>query len=1138
MNTSPTYRRSRRKEALIPLALGPRPSAIIIGLLTLVAAIALPLQAAPKNQPRLVSVSTNGILVYDADAQSNRVPDFSGCGYAGGDIQIPDAPIQVVVAPAKGDNTARIQQAIDYIAGRPTDSNGVRGAVLLLKGRHEVTGGLHIANSGIVLRGQGMGEDGTTLVAAGFDRRTLIRIVGRSDRTSSTGKSWEIKDDYVPVGATAVHLADAAGLKVGDTIFIMRPSTQEWIDRLGANEFGGGVGGGWKPGSRDLVWDRIVKSIEGSLVTVDAPITTALEKEFGGGRVEAYEWPGRITNVGIEKLQLESTCDAGNPKDENHSWCAVTMENAADCWVRQVTFKHFAGSAVAIYETCKRITVQDCLSLEPVSEIGGYRRHTFFTMGQQTLFLRCSAEHGRHDFSVGHCAAGPNAFVQCEAREALDDSGPIESWAAGVLYDSVTVDGNAITLGYRPGNNAAIGWAAANCVLWNCSASVIRCWNPPAGVAEANSNATNQAGANSDATAGGSNTPARRRPGAQNWSFGSWAGFEGDGIWRSSNDTLSPDSLFVAQLRNRLGDEAAKRVPLMPRPKDVSSNPTVEKAQESAAASHQPAPLLTDFITAAAKRDPIPAEPGNAKRIEEISSRSSRGNEAQTSNPQTSQSLLTSAATKLTITNGWLTVKGKLLIGGLEDVAWWRGNIRPDEAPTFGLGLTRFVPGRVGPGFTDDLNELADTLVAKGQVALDHHYGLWYERRRDDHERVRRMTGDVLPPFYELPFARSGQGTAWDGLSKYDLTQFNPWYWSRLREFADICDERGLVLFHENYFQHNIIEAGAHWADFPWRSANNINQTGFPEPPPYAGDKRIFQAELFYDVKHPVRRELHRGYIRQCLDNFTNNANVIQFASAEFTGPLHFVQFWLDTVAEWQKERSRRGAEAEFPASQSVRLLTSAATKPLIALATTKDVQDAILADAKRAALVDVICFRYWWRTDKGEFAPPGGKNLAPRQFQRQWKGGAPNDVNLATMAAEYRQRFPAKAVIAASEQGADLSRSGWAFVCAGGSLPNLPQTADARLLAAIPRMQPWAGASTTNRWVLREPGKQLLLYLSPSASPELDLTQEQGTFVVQSVSLGSGKVNALPDRLAAGQKADLGKFVNSGASVLWLVRE
>ena len=41
------------------------------------------------------------------------------------------------------------------------------------------------------------------------------------------------------------------------------------------------------------------------------------------------------------------------------------------------------------------------------------------------------------------------------------------------------------------------------------------------------------------------------------------------------------------------------------------------------------------------------------------------------------------------------------------------------------------------------------------------------------------------------------------------------------------------------------------------------------------------------DISHPVRRELHRQYIRQCLNNFADNSNVIQLTSAEFTGPLH-----------------------------------------------------------------------------------------------------------------------------------------------------------------------------------------------------------------------------------------------------------
>jgi hypothetical protein len=1036
---------------------------------------ALTLSAAPKQPSPAVSLGSGGKLVYAPDAQGNRIPDFSYCGFAGGERPIPNAPVRVVVEPKPGDSTARIQKAIDYVASLAPDSNGLRGAVLLLKGRHEIMGGLCISNSGVVLRGQGMSKDGTVLVAAGLDRRTLIRIVGKNDRSNPSGKSWSVLDSYVPVGATTFHLESGTGLKVGDTLDIIRPSTQTWIERLQMVNFGGVQGDWrlvWKPGSRELTWDRTVTAIDGDSVTVDAPLTTALDKQFGGGRLEAYQWPGRISNVGIENLRCESIFDSNNPKDEEHSWCVVTIENAQDAWVRQVTALHFAGSMVAVYETCKRVTVEDCLSLAPVSEEGGYRRHTFFTMGQETLFLRCHAEHGRHDFSVGHCAAGPNAFVQCEATLPLADSGPIESWASGVLYDGVSIDGNGLSLANRGPNPQGAGWSAANCVLWQCSASVIRCANPPT---------------------------------ACNWAIGCWGEFEGDGIWRSANESVRPYSLYVAQLADRLGSDAANRVKLLLRSTQEYSNPTAEQAAQMIAASRKPAPQLADFIAAAATRDPISCDPGKAKSIDQISPPNTQ---QPTRNTQTSAD---SPGKRLVLTNGWLTCDGLLLTGARAEVPWWRGNLRPAEAAIEEPDITRFVPGRVGRGFTDDLNEVADELTSKGIAALDHHYGLWYERRRDDHERVRRINGDVWPPFYEMPFARTGQGSAWNGLSLYDLTKYNPWYWSRLKEFADICEQRGLVLFNEHYFQHNILEAGAHWADCPWRPANNINGTGFPEPPPYAGDKRIFMAEQFYDVTDPVRLPLQRAYIRQCLSNFADNPNVIQFTSAEFTGPLKFLEFWLDTIAEWQME---------------------AGHKTLVALSCTKDVQDAILDEPQRSPKVNVIDFQYWWVTDKGTFAPKGGQNLAPRQFERTWKGGKPADRNLATMAAEYRQRFPEKAVIA------DFSQGSWAFLCAGGSIPNIPRSTDPKLLAAIPRMQPWVEGCTSQRWVLREPHRQYLVYSVPGSDAGLNLSAESGPFKVQKVNLETGELSSSsPVIPSIPSKATLlPRF--SGASVLWLTRE
>jgi hypothetical protein len=950
--------------------------------------------------------------------------------------------------------------------------------VLLLTGRHEIHGALHLRASGVVLRGQG--PDKTTLLATGTDRRTLIQVRGQP--IGPIRPICSVIDTYIPVGSTTLRLFNTAGLTPGKRLLITRPSTKEWISKLGMTDFGGGDGDWrltWRPGSRDLTWDRTITAVSADRITLDAPITTALEAEFGGGTVTTYSWPGRVENIGIENLRLESAHDPKNAKDENHSWFAITMEHARDAWVRQVTFAHFAGSAVALWESTSRVTVQDCLSLAPVSEDAGGRRNTFFIAGQQTLFLRCWAERGRRDFAVGHCAAGPNAFVQCESSQPTRDSGAIESWASGTLFDNVAVDGHGLSFANRSSAGQGAGWSAANSVFWNCTAALIRLSSPP---------------------------------GAQNWAFGSWAEYDGDGVWRSSNEFAKPESLFAAQLKDRLGPAAVARLQLFPRGSgDSSTNPSLELAAKLTVAARQAFPQLKDCIASAPMRAPIPSDPGSSRREEALTEIGNR--QSAIGNPK-----------RLSITNGWLIADSKLLIGQQTDVAWWRGNTRAAEATNFGIALTRFVPGRTGPGLTDDLPQLADAMARSGVAALNHNYGLWYDRRRDDHQRVRRATGDVWSPFFEQPFARSGTGTAWDGLSRYDLTQFNPWYWSRLREFAALAETRGLVLFHQNYFQHNILEAGAHWTDSPWRPANNVNETGFPEPPPYAGDKRIFLAEQFYDVTHPVRRDLHRRYIRQCLDNFAGQANVIQFISAEFTGPQHFVEFWLDTIAEWKRDVARLSKVATPAASDRPNAsLETRAT--LIALSTTRDVQDAILADAARAALVDLIDLRYWWRTDKGDFTPGGGQNLAPRQFERQFRGGRPKDHNLAAMAAEYRAKFPAKPVLAS------VGESGWAYLCAGGSLPNLSQTTDAKLLAAIPRMTPWKADQAKKQWALREPGKQMLLFCSGAA--EVDLSGETGTFAVTQLDLKTGQLQ--PQALAITANGVTKISSAEGPNVFWL---
>lgn len=1012
--------------------------------------------------PAPVALGAKGKLVYTPDSLGNRIPDFSYAGYKGGDVSIPDVQIKVVVPATAGDATRRIQSAIDYVSSLPLDKNGFRGAILLGKGTFTVTHTLFIKASGVVLKGSGMQDNGTVLLAKVNERETLLRVLG--NQSEKSGDPVKITDKYVPVNAFSFQVENAKGFKAGDLVTISRPSTQNWIDVLKTGHFGGGITAlGWKPGDRDIYWTRTVTAVSGNKITVDAPLTTALDVKYGGGTIAKANWPGLIKQVGIENIAFRSDFDKSNPKDEDHSWMAVSLENMQDGWVRQATFKHFAGSAVAVLESASKVTVEDCKSLEPVSEIGGQRRYTFYTLGQQTLFQRCYSEQGYHDFAVGFGATGPNAFVQCESHGAYSFSGGIDSWASGMLFDVVSIDGQCLSYKDRGQDAQGAGWSAANSVFWQCTAARIDCFAPPT---------------------------------AQNWSFGSWSQFTGDGYWNMSNEHVSPRSFYYAQLAERLGKDVSKRAQLLEDFTEASSSPPVSVAMELTKAAEKPHTQLSEFIDSAAFRTPINVVAKGVKTIDQIGIK---------------KEPVVAMAPAMKIRNGWIERGGMLVAGARTETPWWRGSLQPKEIAASKVCITRFVPGRTGLGLTDDLDEVGSWMKANNVVSIEHNYGLWYDRRRDDHERIRRMDGDVWPPFYEQAFARSGQGLAWDGLSKYDLTKYDKFYWGRLKHFADVADQKGLVLVHQNYFQHNIIEAGAHYVDAPWRTANNINSTGFPEPVPFAGDKRIFMAKQFYDISNSARRALHRSFIRQCLDNFKNNSSVIQLTSAEYTGPTHFVQFWLDVVKEWEQTNGK---------------------PEIIGLSATKDVQDSILADPARAAVVDLIDIRYWhYQADGSAYAPKGGLNLAPRQHARLMKPKKTSFEQVYRAVSEYRQRFPEKAVM---YSGDSYDSFGWASFMAGGSVCQLPAGVEAGLLHAATAMTPVYGSASNGVYKLDGGNAGQIIYLKAAQSTAIDLKGLKGNYKGVWINAADGKVTGKEISLKSGGVKEISK-PTSGDAIFWV---
>ena len=961
---------------------------------------------------------------------AQEVPmDYSYCGYHRSEIPIPSAKVMVYVQPVTGDNAPQIQAAIDYVSRQKADKmTGLRGAILLSEGTFELSEPLRIRTSGVVLRGTGRNK--TILKKMGYDRGALLYIEGTHDIVAKD--TLNVLADVTP-GSLTVKVANSPRLTTNSRITIWRPSTQEWIDHLGCASFGGGKRMGywaWHSGDLDIRWNRQILAVNGSTITLDAPITSSVEACWGGAKAIVYEQPGLVSECGVENLSMVSDYDHALPMDENHCWDGVYLADVENCWVRMVNFRHFAGSAVVIQKSAQQVTVEDCQSLQPISEIGGFRRRTFLTFAEKTLFQRCYSEHGINDFAVGHTAPGPNAFVQCDSYESLGPSGAISSWAPGILFDVVNIDGNDIAFKNWELEKFGAGWSTANSTMWQSTASGLFCYSP--------------------------DTLNR------NYSRGCWGQVMGNGEYTEMNEHVKPYSLFASQLEKRLGRDVSLQCRVLERNTNASSSPTIEEAIKMAEEALKPRISMRQWIDSAVFTAGVSAGKLQPFEYKSIPSRDFR-------------------AHHYAIVNGWLAKDNAVLVGGKHQTPWWNGRTTDAAMAKAKYALTRFVPGQECLGGTDRIDSVIAEMQRSHTLLFSQNYGLWTDRRRDDHERIRRKNGDVWAPFYEQPFARTGgQELAWDGMTKYDLTQLNKWYFWRLQQFAKKTEPIGMLLKNQHYFQHNILEAGAHWVDCPWRTANNVNGTPFMEPVNFTGDKRIFTATLFYDIENPVLRRLHRQYIRQSLDAYKGLPNVIHSIGEEFTGPLSFVQFWLDVIAEWEQENG----------------------KVLVDLAVNKDVQDAILKDPMRSKIVDIIDIEQWFYHNKGEYAPPGGVNMAQRQYMRKIRTGGARFEDVYRAVSEYRTQYPGKAVIYSAQKHPEMC---WASLMAGGSCAAIP-VSDQAFLYELSQMSPCSAEEGT--YLLK--GASGWLVYRDAATWSVDLGKEK--YVLYSIDAKTGTISRKKD--------------------------
>lgn len=477
-----------------------------------------------------VSVDSSGNLVYTTLPQGDHIMDFSWAGYMGGGVSLPEVPVATTVSPSGGDDSSAIQSALDLVASLIPDGNGFRGAVLLAPGTFNISSTLNMNASGLVLRGSGSASNGTVINMYGSAGFLAVSMKGSG--SYSTDSTANIIDSYVPSGTNTITVDDASGFNVSNNVLIRRPATADWIHLLGMDTLvRDGQPQTWLTVGSAITTDRVIQAISGNTITLDAPLTDSFDSTYLGspvGTISNYAFPGRISQDGLEHLTIQAP--AGTT-----IYSAVTMDNIIDSWIQDVAGQE-TQNAFNVNKNAKRITLDHVINNVTTTQTRAAGTADFAITGTQTFINQCQS-NGTGDWPLVTQATGtgPIAILNFSSTQGAGIS-PHQRWTTGVLTDNATIPNapqSTPGIAYRNRGTAGSGqgWTTGWSVAWNST-------SPWFLVSAA--------------------------PGTENWCIGcvgsKTSTSDPDGIFDSLGAAVSPPSLYLAQLCQRLGPAALANI--------------------------------------------------------------------------------------------------------------------------------------------------------------------------------------------------------------------------------------------------------------------------------------------------------------------------------------------------------------------------------------------------------------------------------------------------------------------------------------------------------------------------------------------------------------------------------------------------
>ena len=524
------------------------------------------LEAATRSGSDWVHPGPGGKLVYKTTPAGDRIMDFSYAGYMGGGVALPEIPVKITVKPVEGDSTAAIQEAIDKVSTLSLEK-GSRGAVLLSPGDYTCSGTISIRTGGVVLRGSGSGAGGSTIKMVGGRHCAIVvggsggtrgrrsdeaRVAGvpRVEGVSPSNRGHElapaqagdardttIADAYVPAGATTFTVADASGFAVGDAIQIRRPVTPAWVHFMQMDNLTrDGRPQTWIRAGTGTTTQRTIAALSGNQITLDVPLSDSCDAKYldPPGTVVVKAGPRELlAQVGVECLRIQAPPMAVSYTQ--YPYTALRI-NGEDCWATDVAIEETMNS---VSVGGRRITLERVAVHRTVPNLGASKPAEFAPNAGQVLLDRCSSTGDNiWHVATGAGIVGPIVLLHCTFR----GNGHIEGhqrWTTGMLLDNCQVPGGGIDFKNRGAMGSGHGWGVGWAVAWNCAAKTFVVQQPPGAC-------------NWMIGCTGTNVPTPRP-------FDS-APTLPLGISDSPGKPVAPQSLYLAQLAERLGPRAVRNI--------------------------------------------------------------------------------------------------------------------------------------------------------------------------------------------------------------------------------------------------------------------------------------------------------------------------------------------------------------------------------------------------------------------------------------------------------------------------------------------------------------------------------------------------------------------------------------------------